>query len=290
MIEQVSTAMVAIAFFQDSTGTGVAGLTVTYDIDRIVNNAGTPTITSIVTGGSATGLGKGYYGAPISAANNSAEGEYVILFKTVDVTVQAKQIPSLWSVQVGGIENLDLSISAVDVDVWNEPLPGAYVAGQAGYIVGTNLDIAVSAVDLDVVDNILGAAVPDGYPAGSLGYVIGNNLDTPVSGAVGGDEITIIADGMRFRNFGSQNEQALNGTVFELPIPNFANAVKIQAVGANIYFTDDGTEPSATHGWVLYDTETWRVLDLNDYRTGETLNFLRAAGGASIRYQWLRQD
>lgn len=253
MIEQVSTAMVAIAFFQDSTGTGVAGLTVTYDIDRIVNNAGTPTITSIVTGGSATGLGKGYYGAPISAANNSAEGEYVILFKTVDATVQAKQIPSLWSVQVGGIENLDLAISAIDLDVWDQPVPGAFAAGTAGYVLGTN-------------------------------------LDTPVSGAVGGDEITIIADGMRFRNFGSQNEQALNGTVFELPIPNFANAVKIQAVGANIYFTDDGTEPSATHGWVLYDTETWRVLDLNDYRTGETLNFLRAAGGASIRYQWLRQD
>lgn len=249
MIEQVSTPMVAIGFFQDSTGTGVAGLTVTFDIDRIVNNAGTPTITNIVTGGSATGLGKGFYGAPISAANNSVEGEYVVLFKTTDTSVQAKQIPSLWCVQVGGIENLDLAISAIDLDVWDQPVPGAFAAGTAGYI-------------------------------------LGNNLDVPVSGAVGGDEITVIADGITLRPYGAIESVALGAGVETINAPSLATAVMLQANTNDVYFTNDESTPTSTHGFLIDGGETGRMYSLKP-NTHDVLKFQRSAA-TNLVYQFYR--
>lgn len=103
-------------------------------------------------------------------------------------------------------------------DPWGTVLPGSYVAGTAGYQVGTNLDvnvasrldgslyidppaaatIAQSVRDIDnsaPASNSLGAAVnqgaavpdpwdvalPGSYPAGSAGEIIGGNVDATVS-------------------------------------------------------------------------------------------------------------
>lgn len=249
MIEQLSTALVGMAFFQDTSGVGVAGLTVTFDIDRIVNNAGTPTITSVVTGGSATGLGKGFYAAPVSAAQAATEGEYIILFKTTSTSVVTKELPSLWSVGVAAVENLDLAISAIDLDVWDQPLPGAFAAGSAGYIIGTN-------------------------------------LDTPVSGAVGGDEITVIADGITLRPYGAIESAALGAGVETINAPTLATAVMIQANTADVYFTNDESTPTSTHGFLVDGGAIGRMYALKD-NTHDVLKFQRSAA-TNLVYQFYR--
>lgn len=130
-IEQLSNPLVFMSFFQDSSGLGASGVTVTVDVDRVVNNSGTPSITSLITGAAATELGKGYYAYVLSSASVGVEGEYIATFKTTNVSVRDRHLPSLWSVNVAGVEHLDADISDI-------------VAGVVG---SDNISIIANGVD-----------------------------------------------------------------------------------------------------------------------------------------------
>ncbi len=92
--------------------------------------------------------------------------------------------------------------------IWGELLPGAFGAGTAGFILGTNLDVLVSsrsshsAADVDVVLSaahgagswlsasvspaaiataVWSEALPGGFGAGEAGEIVGTNIDAAVS-------------------------------------------------------------------------------------------------------------
>jgi hypothetical protein len=70
-------------------------------------------------------------------------------------------------------------------DPWITTLPGAYVAGQAGYIIGTNLDAQVSAVQSDTNDiqARLPAALVSGRMDASVGAMAANVLTAAATAA-----------------------------------------------------------------------------------------------------------
>jgi hypothetical protein len=113
MIEQVSNALVFLAFYVESK-LGKTGLTVTVDVRR---NG-----TLVVTGGSAVEVGGGLYSYTLASASNTVEGEYAAVFKTATTTVDQREIPALWVVQKAGVENIDAAVSSRSshsaADVW----------------------------------------------------------------------------------------------------------------------------------------------------------------------------
>ena len=144
-IEQLSNPLTFMAFFQDSSGLGASGLTVTVDVDRITNNAGTPSISSLITAASATDLGKGYYGYILASASVGTEGEYVATFKTSSTSVRDRHLPSLWSVNVAGVEHLDEDISAVVAGVIGSDNITVVAAGVSYRFFGDQQDLALGA-------------------------------------------------------------------------------------------------------------------------------------------------
>ena len=80
-------------------------------------------------------------------------------------------------------------------DPWTTPLPGAYGAGTAGFIVGTNLDAQVSAVqsDTDDIQTRLPAALVAGRMDSSVGAMA---ADTLTSSALAASAVTEIQAGL----------------------------------------------------------------------------------------------
>lgn len=103
MIEQIGNALTFFAFYVTSK-IGKTGLTVTIDV---YNPAGS----LVVTAGSASEVGGGLYKYVLASDSVTTEGEYVVVFKTADTTVDAQHIPALWTVGRAGVENLDAAIS-----------------------------------------------------------------------------------------------------------------------------------------------------------------------------------
>lgn len=96
------------AFFEDTTGTGVTGLTVTWDI---YNPAGA----KVVTNGAAAEIGGGAYS--YSQASATA-GAWLGIAKTASTAVASKHRPSMVMVGYAGADYLDASISGIDDLVW----------------------------------------------------------------------------------------------------------------------------------------------------------------------------
>jgi len=105
MIEQIGNPLKFKVFYNTSSG-GVAktGLTVTVDI--LKNDV------EIITGASATEVGKGVYKYLLDASYVDAEGDYEALWHTADTSVAARDLCSQWQVQKGGVEYLDQAVSA----------------------------------------------------------------------------------------------------------------------------------------------------------------------------------
>lgn len=128
MLEQVGNS-VDFYFFYVASKVGKTGLVdVTVDVYR----AGA----LIVTAAAATEVGGGLYRYTLGSGSVTVAGEYAAVAKTADATVDQKWIPSLWVIGRAGVEFLDASVSAIDVDVLDNPVPGAYVGGTAGYALG----------------------------------------------------------------------------------------------------------------------------------------------------------
>jgi hypothetical protein len=120
MIEQVGNAVDFYAFFVASK-VGKTGLTdVTIDVYR----AGT----LIVTAAATVEVGGGLYRYTLASGSTTVVGEYAGIFKTADATVDQQWIPTLWVIGRAGVEFLTDPMASV--------VPGAYVAGTAGYVLG----------------------------------------------------------------------------------------------------------------------------------------------------------
>lgn len=222
MIEQLNNNLINFAFFSDTTGQGMTGLTVTVDAWRVIISGGVPSATQILTNQAATEIGGGVYARVIASASVTQEGGYVSVFKTTNTSVQSRHLPALWMVNVAGVEYLDGSIA---------------------------------------------------------------NIPSNISGAF--QEITI-GDTV-YIPYGSDVSVALGASVVDLEIPNFVNAIMMQATGANIRFTTDGTSiPTATTGWVLYNNQMWKIISFRDSKPDGPLKFLREASNAVLNYRFLR--
>src|SRR5215217_3548101 len=89
MVETRSKPLVFYAFFT-AARQGKTGLTVTMDLYRGA--------TAVVTGAAATEIGGGLYRYTLSSSSTATAECYAAVFKTSDVTVDARHVPSLWVV------------------------------------------------------------------------------------------------------------------------------------------------------------------------------------------------
>lgn len=288
MLEQTGNVLLIFGFFCDSTGVGVTGLTVTVDAYRVVNSAGTPSPTTILTGASATEIGGGFYGKVIASADNTAEGAIIALFKTTSTSVRDKQIPSAWAINVAGIEDLDATITSVKA-----LLPAALVSGRIDASVGamatntlTASSLATDAVN-EIVDQVWDEAISGHLTAGTVGEA----LDDAQAGVAGG-QLTIenlVIGGVDYEFYGTLHDETLGAGEFSLDIPNLAEAIMLQTTGEDIYVTWDGDTPSASVGMALIHGFGWQVLSLSDDKEDTPFKFLRSTNGAILHYQFLRK-
>lgn len=477
-IEQLSNALIFMCFFQDVNGTAVTGVSAVVDVDRITNSSGTPALASLVTGGTVTELGRGYYGYVLASGSVGSEGEYVATFRTTNTNVRDRQLPSLWSVNVAGVEDLDATVSsrasstqatniqsdtddiqtrlpsalvsgridasvgamaanvltaaAINDDaitaakiaanaissseiadgaitaakfatgaitatviaadaigaselatdaineiadqVWDELLSGHVGAGSAGKALGdTKTDTTSIQADTDDIQTRIPAALVSGRIDASVGAMAANVVtataiaadaigaselaltavdeiadaiwDELLSGhavsgstgealttvaAGGGVSVGAIADavwdealaahqgagsagealdgassggsggsgtltiqnlslgGIPYKFFGSQHDQTLSGSVFELAIPALATAIMVWATGEDVYLTWDGDTPSSSVGLPIQTSQGYQILYLDPDRDDTMFQFLRSADGGVLHYQFLR--
>jgi hypothetical protein len=172
--EQIGVALPFSAHYIESK-VGKTGLVVTVDVYR--NGV------EIVTGAAATEAGDGLYTYTLPSGDNNAEGVYVAVFKTATSTVDQREIPALWLVQKGGVENLNATISSrapeTDTDALIASLTTA--AADIATLVARltapratnldNLDAAVStrATPAQTADAVLDEVVTGHSVVGSVG-------------------------------------------------------------------------------------------------------------------------
>ena len=93
-----------------------------------------------------------------------------------------------------GTTGYSLNAAGVAADPWDTALPGAYIAGTAGNIIGNSIaailadtnelqtdDIPTLIAALPTVTTIWATALPGAFTAGQAGYIVGTNLDAKVS-------------------------------------------------------------------------------------------------------------
>jgi hypothetical protein len=152
MLEQISNTLQFDAFFTASR-VGKTGLTPTVDIYRGA--------TQIVTAGSATEIGGGFYTYQLAFGSVTNKNSYRAVFKTTDTTVDQQHIPALWIVGSTWIQNLDAAISGIAAAVWDRLTSLIVVEDSIGDLIIDNLDDVLSSVRTAVaqaVNSISGGA------------------------------------------------------------------------------------------------------------------------------------
>ena len=104
MIERIGAALKFLAFYT-SFRRGKIALIVTADV---YSPAG-----KIISDAMAAEVGGGMYSYTLPGNLVPTAGEYICVFKTEDDSVDQQEIPGLWVVGRGGIENLDAPLSGV---------------------------------------------------------------------------------------------------------------------------------------------------------------------------------
>lgn len=196
-----------------TTGAGLTGLTSASSgliISTIADNESTATAYT-AAGSTIEGITTlGTYAAPTATKvrfkevdSTNHKGIYEI--QIADARFAVASAKSLLISILGATDcaETDVLIPLTEVDPWSTALPGAYGAGTAGYILGTDVagDAAAILIDtnelqtdwgnggrLDLILDSVSAAgdpwatsIPGAYGAGTAGYIIGNNLDAAVS-------------------------------------------------------------------------------------------------------------
>jgi hypothetical protein len=137
MLEQISNILQFDAFFT-SSGAGKTGLSPTVDIYRGA--------TQIVTAGSATEIGGGFYTYQLASGSVTNKNNYRAVFKTTDTTVDQQHIPALWIVGSTWIERIDAAISGIAAAVWDRLTSLITVEDSIGDLIIDNLDAAISSI------------------------------------------------------------------------------------------------------------------------------------------------
>lgn len=90
-----------------------------------------------------------------------------------------------------------------------------------------------------------------------------------------------------YTTLGAHQEETVSGTAIELsePRPIEATGLLIQTVDADIQFTIDGTDPTATPGFVLYQNQLPLYIPLLQNNVFTVVR--DATTDASVRYQWV---
>ena len=134
-----------------------------------------------------------------------------------------------------GTTGYSLNAAGVAADPWDTALPGAYIAGTAGNIIGNSIaailadtnelqtdDIPTLIAALPTVTTIWAAALPGAFTAGQAGYIIGTNLDAAIS-SIGGST-----------GSGAIEHTITVNTVGGDPIDNVKVWVSTDAAGTNV--------------------------------------------------------
>jgi hypothetical protein len=82
---------------------------------------------------------------------------------------------------------------------------------------------------------------------------------------------------------GAHFTQALSASVFTLTVQPGSAAVLVQAVGNSARITLDGTDPTASSGFMLRAGDQPTLIAV----TGHILKFIQAGVGAAIEYQFI---
>jgi len=164
VLDQIGNAAQFDAFYTAS-GVRKTGLTVTV-------NVRSPSGTEIVTGGSATEIGDGFYTYSLSNTLTTAAGNYRAVFITSDSTVDQKEIPSAWIIGKPWVQDVDGAISGI---------PAAVVTGMSDAPVGTVQDKAGYSLDLtqplaSVKTGTVGGALHGAWVA-AWGKIVKNVVD-----------------------------------------------------------------------------------------------------------------
>lgn len=118
--------------------------------------------TALVTAQAVTEIGSGLYRYTLASGSNTAEGEYLAVFSTSDTTVDQKDIPALWIVSKGGIENLDAAVSSRNAIAPNTVAPdNAGIATLTGRLSATRAGNMDNLPNLDVLVSSRNAVAPD---------------------------------------------------------------------------------------------------------------------------------
>lgn len=128
MIQQTGQSITAYGYFVEGQ-VGKTGLTVTCNVRGVSN-------TLLVTGGSATEVGDGWYEYTLSGASTGSAGNYKFTFKTATTTVNQRDVPALWVVGPTWVQNLDAvlttSFTAIPAAVWAFLSASATTANSIG--------------------------------------------------------------------------------------------------------------------------------------------------------------
>lgn len=85
--------------------------------------------------------------------------------------------------------------------------------------------------------------------------------------------------------YGAHVQQAVSSAVITLDPDNLAQGVYLQAIGDDVRFTLDGTDPvAATTGFLLYDGHPPLLFDLG---TGVEIKMIRNSGDCSVAIQYV---
>jgi hypothetical protein len=178
---------VTVSTNNDKTG---YALTSAYDAAKTASQAGDA---MTLTSGERTNIAAAIWNA-LTSGLTTVGSIGKLLVDNLDAAVSTRATPSdvptaadnagaVWDEDLSGHATSGSAGAALGAagsagDPWATALPGAYGAGTAGYIVGTNLDAAVSSVGggsltvQDIVDGILDEATASHQTAGTVGKAI----------------------------------------------------------------------------------------------------------------------
>lgn len=165
------------------------------------------------------------------------------------------------------LSRLDATVSSRSTltasGVWSTALPGGFLSGSAGYLVGTYLDATISSrlagaaysaapSASAIASQVLGTSVPGAFSSGSLGYVIGTCLDVVLSTRLAGSSYTApasvgaIADAVWDESIAAHLTTGSAGKHL-----NDISAPTAAQIAAEVWATAEGTPDAGTFGYGL---------------------------------------
>lgn len=87
-----------------------------------------------------------------------------------------------------------------------------------------------------------------------------------------------------FAPISAHGNQTDLSAVFTPTIPDGATQICVQAITANVRYTLDGQDPTASFGFQITASDVERIIPVKKGRT--VLKFIQEAAGAKLQYQF----